>query len=483
MTTKSISALFSGLFLCFCACSPSESVDELQLAEGYEVEMVAGPDLVDYPMFARLDPDGRLFVFESIGNVYETSQQAIDDPQFRIKLLEDLDQDGKYDKATIFADKLSFPQGGVFVDGSLIASSAPDLLKLTDTDGDGVADQREVLLSGWVLNVNANSLIGPFLGPDGWLYMTSAIEGFDVTTREGERMKGETARIWKVRPDGSDLQWVSAGGMNNPIALTFTPAGEVLGTQTFFVDPQRGLRDAITYWAEGGIYGKKSSVIDRDSLPRTGDLLPVVSQYSRVAPVGISYYSSALFGEEFKGNLFSTQFNTHLVMRHQLSREGASFSLSNEPFLWTDNTDFHPTDILEDGDGSLLMVETGGWFILGCPLSQVSKPQLKGAIYRISKQGVDPVSDPYGNQISWESLSIEAVAKYLEDPRGFVSDKAQQALVAAGDQAIGILSEVLEKAPDPKVRVKVLFGLYQIGTNKRSKPFLQALKIRIWKLS
>ena len=245
------------------ACSESDSLKKptypIEVLEGYTVEMVAGPDLLDFPMFATLDETGRLFVFESIGHVYEKSQDAIDNPQFRIKLLQDLDGDGRYEKSTIFADRLSFPQGGVFYKGSLYASAAPDLLKLTDTDGDGVADEREVLLSGWILNVNANSLIGPFLGPDGWLYMTSAIMGFDVTSKEGERLKGETARIWRVKPDGSDLNWVAAGGMNNPVELTFTNAGEVIGTQTFFVYPQRGLRDALTFWVEGGAYGKKLS--------------------------------------------------------------------------------------------------------------------------------------------------------------------------------------------------------------------------------
>ena len=177
----------------------------LHVRDGYTAEVVAGPDLVDYPMFATLDPMGRMFVFESIGNVYRSNQAAIATPQFRIKLLEDLDEDGTYDRSTVFADSLSFPQGGVFYNGSLYATSAPDLLKLTDTDADGRADQKEVILSGWTLNVNANSLIGPFLGPDGWFYMTSAIMGFDVVTKEGERLMGETARIWRVIPDG--LPW------------------------------------------------------------------------------------------------------------------------------------------------------------------------------------------------------------------------------------------------------------------------------------
>lgn len=453
-------------FIGLAACSNPDETIPLQVPAGYQVEIVAGSDLVDYPMFATLDETGRLFVFESIGNVYETSEQAVENPQFRIKLLEDLDQDGKYDKSTVFADQLSFPQGGVFVDGSLIASSAPDLLKLTDTDGDGVADQREVLLSGWTLNVNANSLIGPFLGPDGWLYLTSAIEGFDVTTLEGEQLKGETARIWRVRPDGTELEWVSAGGMNNPVELTFTDAGELIGTQTFFVDPQRGVRDAITHWTEGGIYGKRNSNIDRDGLPRTGGLLPVVSQYSRVAPVGIATYRSGFMQQDLAQNLFSTQFNTHQVVRHQLTRHGASFKMEDELFLWTENEDFHPTDILEDADGSLLMVETGGWFILGCPLSQVSKPQLKGAIYRITRQGMDEIEDPYGNEIDWASLPSNELAALVGDSRPFVADRALKEAISREHDAIDLLAEVLVEAESANSRVKAVYGCYRVNTPK-----------------
>src|SRR5688500_10144728 len=94
-----------------------------QVTSGFTVEVVAGPDMVDYPMFSTLDETGRLFVFESTGNIYDKSEDAIRDPQFRIRLLQDTDADGIYDSSTIFADKLSFPQGGVFYKGSLYASS------------------------------------------------------------------------------------------------------------------------------------------------------------------------------------------------------------------------------------------------------------------------------------------------------------------------------------------------------------------------
>src|SRR5690606_14916719 len=151
----------------------------------------------------------------------------------------------------------------------------------------------------------------------------SAIRGFDVVTKEGERLKGETSRIWRVRPDGTGLEWISAGGMNNPVELTFTEASEVIGTENYFTDSKAGERDALVYWTEGGVYPKPNKNIDRDKLVRTGELMPVVSKYSRVAPSGIGHYRSKAFGDDFQHNLFSAQFNTHRIIRHNLIREDA----------------------------------------------------------------------------------------------------------------------------------------------------------------
>ena len=458
----------AGVYFTLTSCTKSNNAlpIPIEVPDGFVVEVAADSSLVDYPMFAVADDTGRLFVFESTGNVYDKTEDAINNPQFRINLLQDLNGDGTYDKSTIYADKVGFPQGGVFYKGSLIASSAPELLKFTDTDGDGVADKREVILSGWELNVNANSLIGPFMAPDGWLYLTSAIEGFDITTKEGEHLKGETSRVWRVKPDGSNLQWISAGGMNNPVGLTFTTASEVLGTQTYFTDPKAGQRDALMYWTEGGIYPKPNSNITRDALPLTGELMPVVTKYSRVAPSGITRYRNTSLGEDYQDNLFSAQFNTHRVLRHKLTRDGASFRTEDEVFFSSSDEDFHPTDVLEDGDGSLLVVETGGWFIKGCPLSQVSKPELQGSIYRVRKIGAAKVEDPFGNKIDWTSLDIATVARYLEDPRPFVADKAVNNLVDRGQESISALANMLRTSANVYARACSVFALYRINSNE-----------------
>ncbi len=92
-------------------------------------------------------------------------------------------------------------------------------------------------------------------------------------------------------------------------------------------------------------------------------------------------------GEGSQGDLYSALFNMHKIVRHKLARDGATFACHNEDFLVSSDPDFHPTDVLEDADGSLLVVNTGGWFRIGCPTSQVAKPDVLGAIYRVRRTG------------------------------------------------------------------------------------------------
>src|SRR5207248_2517536 len=106
---------------------------------------------------------------------------------------------------------------------------------------------------------------------------------------------------------------------------------------------------------------------------------------------GMMIYRDAGLGADFTGNLFCTYFNTHKVQRHILERDGATWRSKNEDFASSANTDFHPTDVLEDADGSLLIVDTGGWFRIGCPTSQIAKPQVKGGIYRVRRKDAPKV--------------------------------------------------------------------------------------------
>jgi len=119
------------------------------------------------------------------------------------------------------------------------------------------------------------------MGPDGWLYLTDGRHGFDITSREGKVYKGLASRIWRVRPDGSGLDWMAGGGFDNPVELIFQPTGETIGTMTYFQDPRDGQRGALLHYIYGGVYPKWHSVVSE--FKRTGDLMPVMTKFARIS--------------------------------------------------------------------------------------------------------------------------------------------------------------------------------------------------------
>src|SRR5438034_1044785 len=411
-------------------------LEAIHVPAGFKVKKVAGANLLSYPMLGTFDDRGRLFLCESSGNTLTTPEMAAK-PDYIVRMLEDTDGDGVFDSSKVFADKLTLPAGAVWYRGSLYVAAPPDLIRFDDTDGDGVADHREVIVTGWHLSSNAASLHGPFLGPDGWLYLTDGRHGYNIKTKDGRTFDGQASRIWRVRPDGTGLEWVAGGGFDNPVELAFLPTGETFGTMTYFQDPRDGQRDAIMHWVWGGVYPKWYSVVSE--FKRTGDLMPVMTKFARIAPAGLELYRGTSFGPQYQGNLFSAQFNPHRVQRHILSRDGATFHTQDSDFLTSVDPDFHPTDVIEDSDGSLLVVDTGAWFIHGCPISRVAKPEIKGSIYRIRKAGSRPPADPRGERMDFTSMPLPAVAKLLGDARPGVRDRAIERLVEQGEPAVPAL--------------------------------------------
>ncbi len=240
-------------------------------------------------------------------------------------------------------------------------------------------------------------------------------------------------------------------------------SGETIGTMTYFKDPENGERDALLHFVEGGVYPKTYPQV-MGEFKRTGDLMPVMTKFARIAPSGLARYRSDIFGHEYQSNLFTAQFNPHRVQRHVVHREGATFRTDDSDFLTSSDPDFHPTDVLEDADGSLLVLDTGAWFIHGCPISRVAKPEIKGAIYRIRKSDAPRVEDPRGSKLDLASSPIADVAKLIEDTRPAVRDRAIEFLVQAGAAAVPALASLRGSSKHDEARTAAVFALYRINT-------------------
>jgi hypothetical protein len=352
------------------------------------VECVATSDLVPHPVSASFDDRGRLYVTDSSGSNAKPDEQ-LKDPQARVMRLEEVDAAGVFKKATVFVDKVMFPQGCLWHDGAVYVAGPPSIWRFTDTNGDGKADRREEWFKGGTLTGCANDIHGPYLGPEGFIYWTKgAFAEQTHTLGNGRVLKDKAAHIFRMKPDGSGLDVVMSGGMDNPVEIAFTPEGDTLFSSTFIDFTQPGFRDGIGHAVYGGVFGKVNDVLDDGRVKRTGpDLFHPFYEAGPAAECGLTRYSGTAFGPEYRGNLFATPFNLHKVTRHILRKEGATFASTDSDFLVCDDVDFHPTDVLPDADGSLLVVDTGGWYRLCCPSSQLAKPDVLGAIYRVRRDG------------------------------------------------------------------------------------------------
>lgn len=459
------------------------------LPPGFQIELVAGPPLVERPITAAFDDQGRLYVADSSGS-NDPVQKQLEEKTHRIVRLVDKDNDGVFDEQTVFADKMMFPEGTMWFDGSLYVAAPPSIWKLIDADDDGVAEIREEWIQGKTLTGCANDLHGPYLGPDGYIYWCKGAFAEQTYERPGKApFVTRAAHIFRCRHDAprdpetgavlsSAIEPVMTGGMDNPVDVIFTPTGERIFSTTFLVHPGNGQRDGLIHAIYGGVWGKQHGVLDGHI--RTGDLMPVLVHLGPAAPSGLTQYQSGLFGKEYTENLFTCCFNMHKVTRHVLTEYGASFRATTEDFLTSSNIDFHPTDIIEDSDGTLLVVDTGGWYKLCCPTSQLAKPDVLGGIYRIRKvdaphEELRATKNARGEQIFWRNAQPPQIVAQLGSALPMVREKAARELARHGEAAVADIAAFRKESGDPVARRAAVWALTQIEGPEARKAVRDAL--------
>ncbi|MBX3747468.1 MAG: c-type cytochrome [Verrucomicrobiae bacterium] len=489
---------------------------QFTLPHGFSIELAAGPNLVARPVSASFDPEGRLYVTESSGSNLPPSEQ-LKDPRSRLLRLEDTNGDGRFDRTSVFADRIMFPQGCLWHNGSVYVAGPPSIWRFTDTNGDGVADRREEWYQGQVLTGCANDVHGPYLGPEGMLYWTKgAFARLDLQDHRGRPIRDRAAHIFRAHPDGSGLEVVLSGGMDNPVQVAFTSEGEPILISTFIDLSQPGRRDGLAHAVYGGVFGKANDAVEEPVVLRTGDLLPAMTHFGPAAACALTRYEGDAFGPAYRDNLFATLFNLRKVTRHVLQPHGSTYTTEDSDFLTSNHPDFRPTDVLQDADGSLLVVDTGGWYKLCCPSSQLAKSDVLGAIYRIRAHRPDaspelPFPTPSDRAAAFARLvqppsfapnSEIAALKRLalraqpddaprfrqtlarEIPRATASsDAARLARVAAeglgrmGDRnAVPILIEAITRlgTADRFLEHSLLYALIEIADAPALRPFLNA---------
>ena len=446
------------LGICAFAAGRAADAPEPSAPPGFDVELAAGDPAVTFPMFAAFDDRGRLFIAESSGlDLYQELRELT--RKCRVRLLEDGDQDGVFEKSTVHADGLVFPMGLAWRDGRLYVADPPDLVVLEDADGDGRADARKAIL-GKFGHLDNGSLHGLFFGPDDRLYMTMGYpDGYRLELPGGGTLEGGSGALFRCRPDGSGVEVISRG-FDNLVEIAFTGDGEIVGTANWYQLPTGGVRDALVHLADGGLYPRQ--LVDRGTPhPVTGGPLPPLSLFPAVALSGLLRYEGAAFPPEMRGNLFSAQHNSRAVGRHVLRREGSTFRSEDHVFVTSASPDFHPSDVIESPDGSLLVVDTGGWYVQHCPTGRIRDSKAPGGIWRVRFRSAPRMEDPCGARLAWDAPSPAEMAARLGDDRPGVRERARRRLAALGAPAVPALERTLEAA-SPVARREAAWALASI---------------------
>jgi putative membrane-bound dehydrogenase-like protein len=197
------------------------SLAAFQERKGVDIELIASePDVVD-PVAFDWGPDGRLWVAEMRDYPNGISWHKQGDPLGaaggRIKLLEELDRDGHFDKVHVFLDKIPCPTGVKAWRKGVLVTAAPDIVYAEDTDGDARADKREVFYTGFTEGNQQHRINGERWGLDQWLYLANGGSGGTVkslTTSDEVEIGGRDLRI---KPDQGLVETESGQTQNGRI--------------------------------------------------------------------------------------------------------------------------------------------------------------------------------------------------------------------------------------------------------------------------
>ena len=316
-----------------------QAVPTFDMADGFEATLWAESPNLFKPIQMNFDEHGRLWVASSrVYPMIRPGQEAEDS----IIVLEDSKGTGHADKATVFADGLLIPSG-VLPDsqrGCYVAASH-QLLYFRDTNGDGKADEKRIVLSSFGTEDTHHNLHTLRWGPDGHLFLNQSIYTHThIETPHGIR-RLNSAGIWRFDPTTWQLEVYTKGGCN-PWGHHWDEYG------VHFFSDGAGFK-GIYHAMEGATYFTYS-----DMRREAESISP--GNYPKFA--SLEYVRSPAFPADWQGNLITCDFRAHRVVRFALNEVGSSFVTKEMPDLMrSTNVTFRPIDVRFGPDGALYIAD------------------------------------------------------------------------------------------------------------------------------
>jgi putative membrane-bound dehydrogenase-like protein len=463
--------------------APADSMKTMQLGEGFRIALVASEPDVQSPVAMDIDEDGRLFVVEMPGYPLDVS------PTGKVKLLEDRDGDGRFERVTVFADGLVLPTGVMRWKKGVLVTAAPDVLYFEDTDGDGRADVRKVVLTGFARTNPQHAVNTPIYGLDNWIYVAhqgpaTAIIYADLFGDRGKPLtfpdRPDQAAVdprdstVRFRPDAYEAEPI---GGESQYGHSFDAYGRYFGNDNSHhlwhaVIGARYLRRNPDLLVNGVMqdvpdHGAAAQVFPITKRP-TFELLTEAGEFTSACTPTL--YLGGAFGGEYESSAFEAEPVHNLVHRDVLSPAGATFTARrgrpDREFLAAGDAWFRPVQLYVGPDGAIYVVdyyrariEHPEWTSSATQRDPRSmyEGQDRGRIYRISREVGQ--GQPAGRP-SLGSASDDELVTALSSPNIWWRRTAQRLLVTRGDRRIAAaLKTIVSGSSRPLARLHAMWTL------------------------
>jgi len=461
--------------------SPEESLRCLKARPGFKAELMVAEPLVMSPIAFAWGTDGKFWVVE-MGD-YPLGVDGKNKFGGKIKFLEKSRPDGPYDKMTVFQDNLGFPTGVTPWGKGVIVTCAPDIFYAEDTDGDGKADKKVVLFTGFREGNQQHRVNGLVWGLDNWLYGANGESGGKVKSIKTGVEVNISGRDFRIKPDEGLIEAVS--GVTQ-FGRSRDDWGNWFGNNNtqpmyhYVLEDRYLKRNPHVFYPDVRVQVSEK--------PGSAEVFPISKPLPRFnSPDALNHFTSAcsaivyrddLFGPEFVGNSFVSEPVHNLVHREIMTPKGVTFTSKRAPdeqtseFLASTDNWFRPTTIQTGPDGALwvadmyrYVIEHPEWI----PKDWQKKLDLraghdKGRIYRVYPEAQKPRAIP-----RMDAMKAAELLTSLSSPNGWQRDMAQQLLLRDKSPVLKEkLQTILRKSENPLARLHALCVLrarYELDTN------------------
>jgi len=441
---------------------PAESMKHIVHPVDFELKLFASEEqLGGKPICMNWDEQGRLWVAVTVD--YPNKLQPEGQGHDRILILEDTDGDGKADKVTVFADKLSIPTSLTFARGGVVVHQAPHTLFLRDTDGDGKADERKVLFTGWSTRDTHAGPSNLRYGLDNYLYGIVGYSGYSGTVG-GEHHRFSQG-FYRFRPDGSRMEFLRSTS-NNSWGVGISEEGFLFGS-TANGNPSMQMPIPNRYYE--AVRGWSSTVLgmiaDSDRFYPITDKVRQVDYHGRfTAAAGHALYTARAYPRQYwDRTAFVTDPTGHLVATFTLRPDGGSFRSRNAWNLLASDDEWCAPVMAEVGpDGNVWVIDWYAYIVQHNPTPpgfstgkggayETDLRDVKhGRIYRLVAKNARPAES-----FTLKDAPPAKLVATLKNDNMFWRLHAQRQLVERGRQ--DVVPALLELAGDQ--------GLDEIGLN------------------